>query len=259
MDIFKRICCLLEENQEVALATIIETAGSTPRKAGAKMIIHPDGSHEGTLGGGKLEQEVISAAVRALVDHTCTIIKVDLAAREDSPMACGGWAAVFVEPLSPKPRLVILGAGHVGKALCKAAAFAGFDVVVMDDRPVQTDACGLPDAGRVLNINGFTDPFGDAGINITSRDFIVICTRAHQSDLDALRAALHTPAHFIGLLGSRRKREKFFNILRSEGLLPEQIERIRTPVGLPVGAQTPEEIAISITAQLIEAKAARRK
>ena len=254
MEILKKACELIEQNAAIALATVIKTSGSTPRKAGAKMIVFADGSHEGTLGGGQMEQYVIESAVSAIKEMECRVVEVDLSS-SNSPMACGGKAVIFIEPLNNKPRLFVLGAGHVGKALCKAAAFAGFFVVLLDDRADFTRGDDIPGDARAFHIDDFSDPFKDTALSITPDDFIVICTRAHESDLEALKAALHSPAKFIGLLGSRRKRDHFFAKLKEEGFSATQIERIKTPVGLPIGAQTPEEIAISITAQLLEKKA----
>ncbi len=258
MDILKRVCDLLEQDVALALATVIKTTGSTPRKAGAKMIVFANGSHEGTLGGGQLEQYVIESGVLAIEEMRCKVIEVNLSGSH-SQMACGGQATIFIEPMSRKSRLFVLGAGHVGRALCKASAFAGFIVALLDDRANFTQKGDLPDSVRAFQIDDFSKPFEGIPLSVTPDDFVVICTRAHESDLDALRASLRSPARFIGLLGSRRKKEQFFDKLKDEGFSASQISRVKTPVGLPIGAQTPEEIAISITAQLLEEKARLHK
>jgi xanthine dehydrogenase accessory factor len=164
-------------------------------------------------------------------------------------MVCGGKVLVYIEPLIPEPTLIILGAGHVGKALSGVAKFAGFKVKVVDDRQEYANRENIPDADEVM-VNDFRSVFPRLAAGRGT--YIVIATRGHNHDLDALKSALRTGASYIGLMGSRRKRALLFRTLKDEGFSTEDISRVITPVGLSIGSVTPEEIAISIMAQIIE-------
>jgi xanthine dehydrogenase accessory factor len=164
-------------------------------------------------------------------------------------LVCGGKVLVYIEPIIPEPKLIILGAGHVGKALVNVAKFAGFRTTVADDREEFANRENIPDAGEIV-VHEFGDMF--SRLFIDENAYIVIATRGHNHDLDALKAALGTRAKYIGLLGSRRKRALLFKTLREAGFSEEDIGRVVTPVGLPIGSVTPEEIAISIMAQIIQ-------
>jgi xanthine dehydrogenase accessory factor len=162
---------------------------------------------------------------------------------------CGGKIHVYIEPVIPRPHLIILGAGHVGKALATTAKFSGFSTTVVDDRAEYANLDNLPDADRVF-VSDFNTVFSK--VEVGSGAYIVIATRGHNHDLEALKAALRTEAGYVGLLGSRRKRAVLFRMLREEGFPPRDLDRVITPVGLSIGSITPEEIAISIMAQIIQ-------
>ncbi len=248
MEIFEEIVRLKKDGRPSALATIVQCTGSSPQKEGAKMLVRDDGSIAGTMGGGCLEAEVIQASLMAIKDGSPRTLPIELTERHGG-LVCGGKVLVYIEPVIPEPRLIILGAGHVGGALAKAAKFSGFKTTVVDDREEFANRENIPDADEMIVHalgDAFSKVFADSG------SYIVIATRGHNHDLDALKAALKTKAGYIGLLGSRRKRALLLKILGEEGFSKEDIGRVITPVGLPIGSVTPEEIAISIMAQIIQ-------
>lgn len=248
MDIYEEILRLKKEGRSSAIATIVQCSGSSPQKEGAKMLIRDDGSTVGTLGGGCIEAEVIQTSLQAIRDGNPLTIPFELTEKHGG-LVCGGKVLVYIEPVVPDPKLVILGAGHVGKALSKVARFSGFRVTVVDDRQEYANRDNIPDAIDIV-VTDFDDVFlklaADRGT------YLVIATRGHNHDLDALKAALKTEARYIGLLGSKRKKALLFKTLRDEGFSQTDIERVITPVGFPIGSVTPEEIAISIMAQIIK-------
>ncbi len=248
MDIYEEIVRLKKEGRASALSTIVQCIGSSPQKEGAKMLVRDDGSIVGTMGGGCLEAEVIQASVMTIRDGSPRTIPFELTERHGG-LVCGGKVLVYIEPISPEPRLVILGAGHIGKALASIAKFAGFRTMVVDDREEFANRENIPDADEIV-IQEFGNAF--SRIFIDERTYIVVATRGHNHDLEALKAALRTQTPYIGLLGSRRKRALLFRTLREAGFSEDDIGRVITPVGLPIGSVTPEEIAISIMAQIIQ-------
>jgi xanthine dehydrogenase accessory factor len=246
--IFEEVIRLQRAGEPCVLATVVASRGSSPRKAGARMVIRPDGSSRGTVGGGGLEMQVVAAALAALATgEPPHLLEVNLV--EEFGHVCGGDVTVYLEPLPAAPSLIICGAGHVGEALTTVAAFAGFRVTVLDQRPAFVAADRLPAAAE-RHCGDYTDLLGELPVNAATS--IVIATPGFQTDFAAARAALATPAGFIGLIGSRRKRETLFTTLAEEGYGPEARERLAIPVGLPIGGETPREIAVSIVAQLIE-------
>lgn len=248
MDLYEEIVRLKKLCRVSALATIVECRGSSPQKQGAKMLVRDDGTIMGTLGGGCIEAEVIQHALMAMQDGKPRTSPFELTERNGG-LVCGGSLLVYIEPVLVDPRLVILGAGHVGKALSRLAAFSGFHVTVADDRPEFANRDTIPDAHEIV-VGDFSTVFPNAPVDPAT--FIVIATRGHNHDLDAVQAALKTDAGYIGLLGSRRKKGLLMNALRDAGFLPEDIGRIIIPVGLPIDSVTPEEIAVSIMAQIIQ-------
>lgn len=246
-DMFEEIVRLRRDGVPLALATLVQCRGSTPQKPGAKLLICEEGPVAGTLGGGCLEAEVVSNARAALRDGVARTLAFDLSEGVGS-LVCGGNVLVFVEPLAPRPRLIILGAGHVGRALSHAARFAGFRVTVVDDREEYADRARLPDAHDVV-CAGFGEAF--SSLTVDYGTFVLIATRGHKHDFTAARAALRTPARYVGLVGSRTKRDLLLEHLAEEGFEPEERARVVTPAGLSIDSVTPEEIAVSIVAQMI--------
>jgi xanthine dehydrogenase accessory factor len=247
MELYEEISRLRKSNTPCALATIVKSIGSSPRKIGTKMLVRGDGSTMGTIGGGEIEAKIIDLALSSIADGVPKTVPFDLTERKGI-LVCGGKIFVFVEPVLPDPQLLIVGAGHVGKALSTVARFSGFRVTVIDDRPEYANPENLPDAHTIV-VNEFIDPFH--GVLVDDNSYVVIATRGHTHDLDGLKAALVTDARYIGLVGSWSKKTLLFGSLRDLGFPEDIVGRVIVPVGLPIGSVTPEEIAISIMAQII--------
>jgi len=248
MEIYEELIRLKKEGRCSVLATIVQCLGSSPQKEGSKMLVRDDGTIVGTLGGGCLEAAVIQAALMAMKDERPMTIPFELTEKQGG-LVCGGRVLVYVEPVIPDPVLFILGAGHVGKALAKVARFSGFRVRVCDDRSEHANRENIPEAHEIM-IHEFATVF--ESLVIPEHAYIVVATRGHNHDLDAVKASLRTEARYIGLLGSRRKKALLFKALADAGFSQEEINRVHIPVGLPIKSVTPEEIAISIIAQVIQ-------
>ena len=250
MDIYEEIVKLLSERRGASLATIVQCNGSAPQKIGAKMLVREDGSIIGTVGGGSLEAEVIKSALRVLKEGVPVTMPFELT-EDQGQLLCGGKVLVYIEPLVAAPHLIILGAGHVGKALSRTGKFLGFRVTVVDDREEYANKKNIPDSDNIV-VTDFQDVF--SRVTVDAGSYLVIATRGHNHDFDALKAALHTKVGYIGLLGSRRKKTLLLQTLEKEGFSREDIGRVIIPVGIPIGSVTPEEIAISIMAQIIQTR-----
>jgi xanthine dehydrogenase accessory factor len=250
MEIYEEIVKLRQAGRKGALATIVNVRGSIPSFKSAKMLVRDDGSIAGTIGGGCVEAEVWQAARDVMASEKARTLSFDLNQdpKYDTGLVCGGTLDIFIEPVLPTPLLYVFGAGHVSLELYKAARNAGFDVVVMDDRDQYANRERFPEAREVI-----AEEFdkGLAGLSPMESSYIVIATRGHRDDMRVLRWAVQTPARYIGMIGSRRKAITVYRELVKEGLAPELFERVHSPVGLDIGAITPEEIAISIMAELI--------
>jgi len=248
MQIFEEALRLKRLSRSSAIATIVECRGSSPQKQGAKMLVRDDGTLLGTLGGGCLEADVVQAAIMTMKDGHPLTLPFELTEREGG-LVCGGSVLVYIEPVLLEPRLIILGAGHVGKTLTRLARFTGFRVTVIDDRKEFANQENLPDATDLM-VTDFERAF--EGLAVGKDTFIVVATRGHNHDLDAVKAALGTDAGYIGLLGSRRKKGLLFRSLAESGFSQTDIGRVVIPVGIEIGSVTPEEIAVSIMAQIIQ-------
>jgi xanthine dehydrogenase accessory factor len=246
LELYEEIVCLTRRGDPFVLVTVVASSGSSPRKAGAKMLVRSDGSFVGTVGGGRVEKESVEAALVALTTETPRML--DYVLTPENGFACGGSMTVYIEPQGRRPQLTVFGAGHVGRAVTALAHSCGFRVVVVDERPDCATDAQLPGADQVICIS-VREAF--ARLHLGSEDFVIIATPGHVSDFDAVRGCLATQAGFIGLLGSRRKRETLLKTLEDEGFDAALRDRIVTPVGLDIGAQTPEEIAVSIVGKLI--------
>lgn len=248
--IYEAIAEAVRRREAVALATIVQTRGSTPRQVGTKMLIRPDGTSTGTVGGGALEAAIIEAAQEALRQGKSRLVHYGLRAdqHEQDLGVCGGDLDVFVDVIALQLTLLLIGAGHVAVPLGKLAHLLGFRIVVFDDRAEYANRDRFPQAEEVL-VEDFET--GLRALDITPNTWVVIATRSHESDATALRAVIESPATYIGLLGSRRKVSLIFKALREEGVEEEQLARVYAPVGLDLGAETPEEIALSIMAEII--------
>jgi len=255
MDIYEEIVKLRQEGRHGAVATIVNVRGSVPSFETAKMLVRDDGSIFGTIGGGCVEADVWRAAREVMEQEKPRTLTFDLNQnpKYDTGLVCGGTLDVFIEPILPPALLYIFGAGHVSVNLYKTTYAAGFDVTVIDDRDLYANRDRFPQAREVI-----AEDFDEAMKRLTPGEatYIVIVTRGHRDDMRVLRWAVQTNARYVGMIGSTRKTITIFRELQKEGLTPELFERVHAPIGLDIGAVTPEEIAISITAELI---AVRRK
>ena len=244
-DVVQALLELLTSRQRGALATVVRGSGSTPQRPGARLLLREDGSTLGTVGGGALEQVVLKSLQRALVSREPELLIRDLA--HDLGMCCGGRMEIFVEPILPAPRLWLLGAGHVAKPTATLARSVGFEVHVIDEREELNTVERFPECRLILG-----DPseelrkaaLGDA-------DWVLIMTHDHQLDEAALAATAGQNARYVGLVGSKRKVFRLVERVRvkRDGDFP--LERVFAPVGLDIGAVSPEEIAVSIVAELL--------
>ncbi|HEY6073017.1 MAG TPA: XdhC family protein [Anaerolineales bacterium] len=240
----------LEQKQEpAALCTVVSSQGSTPRHVGSKMLVYENGSFIGTVGGGDLEHRVLDEACSALADGQARLLSYNMSdpSRGD-PGVCGGQVEVFVEPILPAPLLVVIGAGHVGKAVVHLAKWLGFRVAVSDDRAEFCTPESVPGADAYHPV-----PMGQLAeqLKITRRTFIVITSRGSSVDAEGLPPLLASPAAYIGVIGSRRRWATTVKALKKKGVSEKQIERVHSPMGLELNAETPEEIAVSILAEVL--------
>ena len=255
MDLYEEIVRLRQAGHRGAVATIVNVRGSIPSFKTAKMLVRDDGSIVGTIGGGCVEAEVWQAAREVMESEKPRTLTFDLNQdpKYDTGLVCGGTLEIFVEPILPPADLYIFGAGHVAASLYQVAHIAGFDITVIDDRETYANRERFPEAHQVI-----AEDFDKAMAQVIPNEssYIVIVTRGHHDDMRMLRWAVQTPARYIGMIGSKRKTITIFKELQQEGLAAHLFDRVNAPVGLDIGAITPEEIAVSITAELI---ASRRK
>lgn len=250
MDIYEQIVQLRREGRRGAVATIINVRGSIPSFQTAKMLVRDDGSIVGTIGGGCVEADVWQAAREVIETEKPRTLKFDLNQdpKYDTGLVCGGTLEVFVEPVLPPALLYIFGAGHVALHLCEVASKAGFEVIVADDRSSYATKERFPSAKEVHAME-----FDDATKQLDPSESasIVIVTRGHRDDMKILRWAVQTRARYVGMIGSKRKVIEIFKNLTQEGIPAHLFEHVHAPIGLDIGAVTPEEIAVAITAELI--------
>jgi xanthine dehydrogenase accessory factor len=250
MDIYEEIVKLRREGRRGAVATIVSVRGSIPSFRTAKMLVRDDGSIVGTIGGGCVEADVWQAAREVMEEEKPRSLTFNLNQnpKYDTGLVCGGTLDIFIEPVLPVPVLYLFGAGHVAVNLYKVAHNAGFDVIVVDDRETYANRERFPEA-REIHSESFDQSMARLAPNESA--YIVIVTRGHRDDMHVLRWAVQTPARYIGMIGSKRKVIAIYHELEKEGISPELFERVHAPVGLDIGAVTPEEIAVAITAELI--------
>jgi len=250
MDIYEEIVKLRQDGRRGAVATIVNVRGSIPSFETAKMLVRDDGSIAGTIGGGCVEAEVWQAAREVMESEKPRSLTFNLNQdpKYDTGLVCGGTLDIFIEPVLPPALLYIFGAGHVSVNLYKVAKSAGFEVTVIDDRETYASRDRFPEAKEVI---AEVFEHAMAGLSPNQSSYIVIVTRGHRDDMRVLRWAVQTEARYIGMIGSRRKTITIFRELTKEGIPAELFERVHAPVGLDIGAITPEEIAVAITAELI--------
>jgi len=253
MDLFDEIVRLRRDGQKCALATIVQVNGSIPSYESAKLLVREDGSIVGTVGGGCVEAEVWNAAREVIETEKPKHLTFSLGqdAAYDNGLICGGQLNVFVEPIIPQPHALIFGAGHVSKSLAQVSQIAGFRVSVIDDREQFANRERFPDAEEV-----FADEYESVfpKLRVNANSFLIIVTRGHRDDMRVLRWAVSTPAKYIAMIGSKRKTIAIVKELEQEGFSRDLFMRIHAPMGLEIGAITPEEIAVSVVAEMIAAR-----
>jgi xanthine dehydrogenase accessory factor len=250
-DVFEAVSRLRASGGRGVLATVIGTRGSTPGRETMRLLVHEDGTFEGSVGGGCVEAEVVAEALDVLGEDRARRRTFRLTEREtgDEGLACGGELEVFFEPVTA-PALVLFGAGHVAKDLCEMAARAGFRVTVVDDREAFANAERFPAAARVVARATFAETFEE--VALTAATCCVVVTRGHAMDLACLEHALRSPAPYVGLIGSRRKIGAILARLGAAGRLAGvDLARLHTPIGLDLGAVTHGEIAVAVAAELV--------
>jgi xanthine dehydrogenase accessory factor len=240
----------MERNRKPGvLCTVILSKGSTPRGTGSKMIVFLDGTIVGTVGGGEIEGRVIKTALEALRDGKPKKMSYDLVDPDKGdPGICGGSVEVFVEPIFPRPQLVIVGGGHVGQAVAHLGKWLGFHVVITDDREEYSRPDVIPDADDWISCPMEELP---ERIDFSPGSVIILATRSMTIDVQGIPELIKVPSAYIGLISSRRRWKLTADELRQAGVADEDIQRIHAPIGLDIGAETPEEIALSILGEVI--------
>jgi xanthine dehydrogenase accessory factor len=249
MDLFEEIVRMRRAGERGALATIVHTNGSIPSYESSRMLVREDGSIAGTIGGGCVEADVWAAAkeVMQIEQPRKMTFNLNHEAEYDAGLICGGTLEIFVEPILPQPVLYIFGGGHVSSAVARSASAVGFGIAIADDREAFANAERFPMAGELYTT--YEDAFEKIKPNASS--YLLIVTRGHKDDMRVLAWAVRTDARYIGMIGSKRKVLSVYKALEREGYSPREFERVHAPVGLDIGALSPEEIAVSIAAELI--------
>jgi xanthine dehydrogenase accessory factor len=253
-EVFAAVSEALERGEPAALVTIVSTTGSTPQRVGAKMLVYSDGRTVGTIGGGCYENDAFWKAREAITARKPQLVHYELSDdfAQETGLICGGQMDVYIEPIEPSPELYIVGAGHVGFHLARLAQEAGFRVHVVDDREKFANAERFPGAAEIVvdEIPSWLERTA-----LPTHAYAVIVTRGHTNDLEAMRALATRDLRYLGLIGSRAKVARLYDELLKDGrTAPDRLERVHAPIGLDIGAVTPQEIAVSILAELIAVK-----
>ena len=247
--IYTALAELANSNESAALCTVIKSEGSTPRHVGSKMLVHPDGKVIGTVGGGELESRVINAALESLKSGAAQNLSYTMAdpSRGD-PGVCGGTVEVFVEPILPPATIVVIGGGHVGKAVVHLAKWLGFRVAVSDDREEFCNPESVPGADAYYPV-----PMAELPnhLSVTRQSYLVVTSRGSGIDAAGLPPLLESDAAYIGVIGSKRRWLTTVRALKEKGISEERLARVHSPMGIELNAETPEEIAVSIMAEIL--------
>ena len=252
-EVFAAVAAALERGEAAALVTIVSTTGSTPQRVGAKMLVFADGHIVGTIGGGCYENDAFGKARLAIEDRKPQLLHYELSDdfAQETGLICGGQMDVYIEPIEPSPELYVIGAGHVGFHLARLAHEVGFRVHVVDDREKFANTERFPTADEII-VDDI--PAWIARTELPPHAYMVIVTRGHTNDLEALRALAPRELRYLGLIGSRAKVARIFDELASSAMPAGQLRHVHAPIGLDIGAVTPQEIAVSILAELIAVK-----
>jgi len=247
--IYQAILELQTQRDAGALCTIIESSGSTPRHQGSKMLVYADGHFTGTVGGGEVEIRVIEEALQAIQEGKARRVQYNMVdPQRGDPGICGGALEVYVEPILPEPLLLVIGGGHVGKAVAHQASWLGFQVAVSDDRIEFCTRQANPDADLFFPV-----PMAEIvnHLKFNAQTYVVVTTRGANVDIEGLPALLRQPFGYLGIIGSRRRWAVTRKALEDLGFSAEELARVHSPIGLELHAETPEEIAVSILAEII--------
>src|SRR4051812_30158318 len=252
-EVFVAVAEALAKGEAAALVTVVATHGSTPQRVGAKMLVYPDGRLIGTIGGGCYENDAFGKAREAIRNRRPQLVHYELSDdfAQETGLICGGQMDVYIEPIEPSPELYVVGAGHVGFHLARLAHEVGFRVHVVDDREKFANAERFPTAVEVVVED---IPAWIARANLAPHAYAVIVTRGHTNDLEALRALAPRELRYLGLIGSRAKVARIYDALVADRMAADALKRVHAPIGLDIGAVTPQEIAVSILAELIAVK-----
>ncbi len=247
--VYNEIQDSLQRGERVVIATVVKTVGSAPCGVGAKLMVHADGRISGEIAGTQTDEKVAREALRAFNDGRSQIVHVHMDADKDGAVgSCGATLEIFLEVLRPEPRLIIVGAGYVAQALARLSLYLDYEIIVIDDRRDFVNPQAFGDKVR-LAFGDIPQTLRELEPNESSR--IVIVTRGHTLDKDALRAALESKATYIGMIGSPSKVKNIFKTLQKEGVSRERLASVHAPIGLDLGAETPDEIALSIAAEML--------
>jgi len=248
-EIYQKILDALSAGEPVAICTVIRHRGSVPRRTGSKMLVYKDAGVYGSVGGGELESLVLEAAQAALQDGKTRNLNYNMSdpSRGD-PGVCGGSLEVYVEPVQPEPTIVVVGGGHVGRAVVSLAGWLGYRVVLSDDRAEFCSPEAVPGAGEYICC-----PLSELAerLKITPFTYLILTTRNVGVDVEGLPELLDRPAAYIGVIGSRRRWQTAREKLLEMGVPAEKLDEVVSPMGLELNAETPEEIALSILAEIV--------
>ena len=252
LEIYQELANITEKGEQAVLATVVSSRGSVPRKAGTKMLIKGDGTLVGNIGGGNVEQAVREEALAVMKSGEPQMVHFDLSGEgKEAWMICGGQMDVFLEPILPVETLYLFGAGHVSQSTAAVAKMLGLRVVVIDPRPEYNNNDRFPDADSLI-VEEYDAAFSE--LNVDEDSYIVIYTTGHVHDEQCLQFAVGTTAKYVGMIGSKKKVKEIKERLRHKGVSQQQLDEIHAPIGLEIGAQTPEEIAVSILAEITKVR-----
>mgnify|MGYP000876366628 CR=1 FL=1 len=252
IEIFEKLVEASREQKSVCFCVVIETKGAVPRHAGSKMLVYSDGFTVGTVGGGEVENRTVEAALQALKDGKPQILDYTLDPRDQNAVGvCGGDVSVYIEPQMSRPVLLILGAGHVGRSVAKFAQLLDFRVIVSDDRTDLLTSQHIPGDVEFLPCMMSEIP---GHLTINNQVYVIGVTRGSEVDVEGLPALLEYDPAYIGLIGSLKRWGTTKKALKDMGLAAEKIAKIKSPIGIDIEAETPDEIAISILAEVIAAR-----
>ncbi|MFC2065092.1 XdhC family protein [Chloroflexota bacterium] len=247
--IFKDIVELEKQAKSGALCTVVKTSGSTPRHSTSKMLVYPNGSIKGSVGGGELENRVIQEAITSITSKIPKLLEYSMVDPERGDVGnCGGQVMVFIEPITPAAMIVVIGAGHVGKAVVQLSKWLGFRVAVSDDRPGFCTPESVPDADLHFPCDMKQLP---ENLAITDQTFLILTTRGASTDIEGLPSLMQSDAAYIGVIGSKRRWHETEKQLLAQGISEADLSKIYSPIGMKINSESPEEIALSILAEIL--------